>query len=105
MFDIVNLWNKNKVLFIVLLPIVIAVFIVKFILGGANTQDIIDTVQDVNNAQNQDNDLSNQSTAANTESNSNKQEADKIEEKIKEIRESDGDEDWHKRRRSWKKQL
>lgn len=88
---LLNLWNKSKVLFFILLPLIIIVFIIKIFLS--NNYD--DAIEDVNNAQDKDNQLAQDQASANASANVHKENADKIENKIEDNKESEGDSNWH----------
>jgi hypothetical protein len=96
MFDFVKLWNQSKCLFFLLLPVIIGVIIFKVLKG--DTEDLTDLVNQMQDTHTQDQTLVEQQTAANTEAHVSKEKADKIEQQIQDIRKSDGDADWHKKR-------
>ena len=86
-----NLWEKNKILFWILLPLVIAAFVAKLFLDS----NVDGAIEDVNNAQKKDGELGNEQAAANSAADVHKENADKIEDKINTNNSSSGDENWH----------
>ncbi len=86
-----DLWNKNKLVFILLLPIVLIVFfkdlIFSYLVKSSNDK--------VDKTKAKDEELKQKAKAANEQADKAKQEADKLEKEIKDI---EGDEDWHRKR-------
>jgi hypothetical protein len=86
-----NLWKNNKIFFFILLPLVIIWFfkdlILKLIVGVSN--------KELDNANKADAKLQQEQNKINDQANVHKANADKLEDKIKNISE---DEEWHKKR-------
>lgn len=89
-----NLWNNNKILFFILLPLIlIFVFrdlILSLLIGSARKVS--------EGAKKEDEKLKDQALQAEREADKLKTQSDSIEEKIKERTEDDIPEDWHKRK-------
>ncbi len=86
---LLGLWEKNKVLFCILLPLVIIAFGIKIFLdlnADAGRQDVI-------KAENKDQELKKEQDRLNNEANKEKAQADQIEDQINNL---DEDEGWHK---------
>ena len=85
-----DLWNKNKLLFFIALPLILIAIGLKLFLdynANAGRQDIID-------AENKDNELGKDANKLNDKANDHVAKADKIAEDINNI---DSDLDWHKK--------
>lgn len=84
-----GLWNNNKILFFILIPLVILVFfkdlILDLLIGNARKV--------ANEAKKKDEELKNEEDKINNEANRIKTEADRIED---DINKTEVDEDWHK---------
>lgn len=90
-----NLWNKNKIIFFLLIPVVLLVVfkdLVFSFLASQVRKDIKDTV-------NKDDELKSKQDDLVKESEKQKALADAKEEEIKNREASDISEDWHKNRR------
>jgi hypothetical protein len=86
-----SLWEKNRILFWILLPLVILAFVVKLFLDS-NYEGAID---DVNTVQQNDNELGKEQANTNSAADVHKENADRIEGKINLNNNSEGDEKWH----------
>lgn len=90
--DIKKLWENNKFLFFVLLPIVLLVFfkdlIFEYLVGSAREK--------VRETEKKDQELKQKADAANAKADKLKEEADKLGQDAENVK---GDADWHKKRR------
>lgn len=91
---LINLWNTNKWLFFLLLPLVIGAFILKIYLEYNQFQ----AEKELKNAENTDNKLKNEQEKLNKEAENHKNEADSAANRIKDRNENNVvDLDWHKK--------
>ncbi|HLD91723.1 MAG TPA: hypothetical protein VI911_12050 [Patescibacteria group bacterium] len=88
-----NLWNKNRVLFYVFLPLVAFGFIVKLVLDY-NSGKATDTI---NNTQQTDNTLAQQQASATGAASVHQENAQGIQNQINSSNNSEGDVNWHKK--------
>ncbi len=89
-----NLWNNNKILFFILIPLII-LYVLKdviFALLGASARKTTEKAKE------EDSKLKDQANQANLEAEKLKSQADSLEEKIDNRTSDDVPEDWHKRK-------
>lgn len=92
-----SLWNNNRILFFILLPLVIILFL-GFVFRDLVLALLIGSARKTSEeAKKNDEELKAKQNAANNQANELKAKSDQIEEKINERKEEEVSEDWHKK--------